>query len=164
MAKPPSASKTTKQKATAKSTRTPNIVKKEDVDKVKKNSTTKPVKSEVKKPESKKPEIKKPEPKAEVKKPEPKVPPKKIKPLNPEQILTLITNHIASIVKMVNSVSDRSYSSVTEIVDTALDDLEKNGKLNKQDPISKKLRQDIINSCFFIEDQRNALNKAKNKY
>ena len=154
MAKPPSAPKTSKQKAAARNTKTSNLVKKEDVEKVKKNSITKPVK----------PEPKKPEPKAKDKKPEPEVPPKKGTPPTPEQVLAFITNHIASIVKLINSVSDRSYSSVTEIVDVALADLERSGRLNKQDPVSKKLRQDIINSCFFIEDQRNALNKAKEKY
>ena len=164
MAKPPSAPKTSKQKAAARNTKTSNLVKKEDVEKVKKNSITKPVKPEPKKPEPKKPEPKKPEPKAKDKKPEPEVPPKKGTPPTPEQVLAFITNHIASIVKLINSVSDRSYSSVTEIVDVALADLERSGRLNKQDPVSKKLRQDIINSCFFIEDQRNALNKAKEKY
>ena len=147
----------TTKKAAAK--KTVNEVKKEDIDKVKKGTVSKKTTQTASKEKSVN------DPKATQSKPAEKKPVKAVpKELSPEEILYLLTAHFSSIVNKVNSAGIKRFSSVTEMVDYAIGELEKAGKLNKQDHKSKDLRHLIDCSCFFLEDQTNAMKMAKEKY
>ena len=138
MAKPPEKTNKTKtqSKRTPATRKTTNAVKKDDIDKVKQTKIA---------TESKPSDTEK-------------------VILTPEEVLSTVVDHISSIVRIINNQSENHCANVTEIIHTAIGELEKANKLGKMDPKSKKLRQDISNAGIFIEDQKSAMEYAKLKY
>lgn len=94
---------------------------------------------------------------------------KKTTPITPKRanadlLINTVINQISGAVRGVKEIDDRSFANVTDIVETALKELESEGKLNRQSGQAIKVRRYLHTVTLFLEDQIQAIELLKKKF